>query len=477
VEKLKLLENELNNENIRRSSRTTELEIEKTKRQINDVELTLKEFKNQGCRSFLNIKTRSRNLNNNSPNVTNYDEMISFFVNELVDLESLWTKDLCMSLYVDETFDKSNWKVNLKNKNKMKNYHTCLATLKECLLSLEEYVNNSTNIDVFFKGYSTLESGDTNGPKPWEHKIQQFKTLVGQRYKKAETLIEEAILLSPSQNVTDELQSLLRLIGDKSLKSAKTVASEILQKYGTGSDAKSKEVDDDDDSSVTSNDMQVEGSTDEHFLSEEASNLILQKCAALSLHLSSAAEDDIEDENESTQLHPLEILDQRSDWISLVKSCSTFSMFAIFLLSLKKDIKHLINILKPKQEILFDSLKKSKSRNKKIKAELDPLSKLWTPVRITNDFVWIQWRQPFKQMISLPARICEPLSSDISQLLDKLNVSMYAPIGEDINSYCISKDDILVFHPKKYDDKVKLNENCEYWIQCMEIATSLYETE
>ena len=87
----------------------------------------------------------------------------------------------------------------------------------------------------------------------------------------------------------------------------------------------------------------------------------------MSLHLSSTAEDGIEDENESTQLHPLEILDQRSDWTSLVKSWNTFSMFAILLLSLKKDIKHLINILEPKQEILFDSFKKSKSRNKKIK--------------------------------------------------------------------------------------------------------------
>ena len=45
-----------------------------------------------------------------------------------------------------------------------------------------------------------------------------------------------------------------------------------MQKHGTGSDAKSKEVDDDDDSSVTSNDMQVKGSTDEYFLSEAASN-------------------------------------------------------------------------------------------------------------------------------------------------------------------------------------------------------------
>ena len=93
--------------------------------------------------------------------------------------------------------------------------------------------------------------------------------------------------------------------------------------------------------------------------------------------------------------------------------------------------------------------------------ELNPLSKLWTPVRITNDFVLIQWRQPFKQMISLPARFCESLSSDVSKLLEKLNVSMHAPIGEENTSYCISKGDILVFHRKKYDDAVKLNENCE----------------
>ena len=197
----------------------------------------------------------------------------------------------------------------------------------------------------------------------------------------------------------------------------------------------------------------------------------------MSLHLSSTAEDDIEDENESTQHHPLEIPDQRSDWTSLVKSWNTFSMFSMLILSLKKDIKHLINILEPKQEMLFDSFKKSKSRNKKNKVELNPLSKLWTPVRITNDFVWIQWRQPFKQMTSLPARFCEPLSSDVSKLLEKLNVSMHAPIGEENTSYCVSKGDILVFHPKKYDDAVKLNENCECWIQCMQIATSLYETE
>ena len=87
----------------------------------------------------------------------------------------------------------------------------------------------------------------------------------------------------------------------------------------------------------------------------------------MSLHLSSTAEDDIEDENESTQHHLLEIMDQRSDWASLVKYWNTFSMFVMLLLSLKKDVKHLINILEPKQETLFDSFKKSKSRNKKIK--------------------------------------------------------------------------------------------------------------
>ena len=102
----------------------------------------------------------------------------------------------------------------------------------------------------------------------------------------------------------------------------------------------------------------MEGSTDEHFLSDEASNLMLKKWAALSLHLSSAAEDDIEGENESTQLNHLEMLDQRSDCASLVKSCNTFSMFATFILSLKKDIKHLINMLEPKQETLFDALEK-----------------------------------------------------------------------------------------------------------------------
>ena len=63
--------------------------IEKTKRQINDVKLTLEKFKNQGSRSFLNMKTRSRILNNKIPNATTYDEIISFSVNELEYLESL----------------------------------------------------------------------------------------------------------------------------------------------------------------------------------------------------------------------------------------------------------------------------------------------------------------------------------------------------------------------------------------------------
>lgn len=149
----------------------------------------------------------------------------------------------------------------------------------------------------FLKGYFTLENDDASGPKPWEHKMQQFKTLPGQRHKKAKALIDKAMLLSPSQDATDGLQSILKLIAnkskksvrmliaDKSMKAAKTVASEILQKHGTESDDKSKEGDDDDDdddSSVTSNKMQEEGSTDEHFSSEEASILMLQRCAALS---------------------------------------------------------------------------------------------------------------------------------------------------------------------------------------------------
>ena len=56
--------------------------------------------------------------------------MISSFVDELVDLESLWTDDLCMSLDVDETFDRRKWKANLNNKSKLKKYHACLETLK-----------------------------------------------------------------------------------------------------------------------------------------------------------------------------------------------------------------------------------------------------------------------------------------------------------------------------------------------------------
>ena len=63
--------------------------IETTKRHINDVELTLEEFENQGSRSFLNMKTQIINLSNNILNATNYHEIISFFVNESEDLESL----------------------------------------------------------------------------------------------------------------------------------------------------------------------------------------------------------------------------------------------------------------------------------------------------------------------------------------------------------------------------------------------------
>ena len=466
VEKLKLLENESNNENIRRSSRATQTEMDRIQRQIEGIDKSIEDYKNEGTKTFLKLSTFSFD-----DNITNHIEMASFFINELIELESAWSDDLCMS-FTNESFDRRKWKANLNNKRIIKNHDNFLHTLKESLLNLEEYINKSTNVDVYFKGYSTLENNES-GPKPWEQKIKQLRSLPGQSYKKGKALLEDAMSLSTDPVVKEGLQEALGLITNRSLNAAKSAASDILQKHGTA--AKEVVGKDDDTSSTTSNDMQEENTTDEHFLTEEASIMVLQRCAALSLHLSSAAEDD---EGKDDALNPLVIQDERSDWISFVKSsCTNFSMLAIVLLSFKKDVLDLIGLLSDKQDLLLDAIKNSKSRKKKIKLDFDSSVKLWTPVNITNDFMWIQWRQPFRQMISIPARMCEPLNSDVSKLFERLNMHMYAPVGEDLNYYCISKDDCLMFHPSKHDDKVKLNEGCEYWVQCMAIATTLYDTE
>lgn len=275
----------------------------------------------------------------------------------------------------------------------------------------------------------------------WKRKIYSLHSISHKRAAHIRDVLVSAIAVARKANLTDVLEDLrecLKIHRPGAGGRARTMALNLIQKYGFELREGDEDEADDDDSlsevgSVqdTSNEADDQGTT---FLPPDA--MVLSGC--------------LEGDDQA----------DRVDWKDAVSRSRTISRFAALVTVLKsrampvleklsKDKKTLLKAI-PHWEASGKSKKKTKKGAKPVGKKYDHVTEVWADVSVTDQFVMCKvdgfpwW----------PARICVAKDTEISQSLKAVSRELVSFIGEQ-HLYVVHEDDIKPFDDKLSDEDVE----------------------